>query len=94
MSSGAPQTAVTTPTGIDRSDADLSPTARIDGADQRVDVDVHVQASALSGSEPEAPDIEEVRALRHRTYISSRFNTFPVDVRGSSSTNSTSRGCL
>jgi subtilisin family serine protease len=35
-------TAQSTPTGINRSDAELSPTARIDGLDQRVDVDVAV----------------------------------------------------
>ncbi len=35
-------TAQTTPTGIDRSDAELSPTAAIDGVDTRVDVDVAV----------------------------------------------------
>jgi len=35
-------TAQTLPTGIDRADADLSPTAQIDGTDQRVDVDVAV----------------------------------------------------
>jgi subtilisin len=34
--------AQTIPTGVDRVDAELSPTARIDGVDQRVDVDVAV----------------------------------------------------
>jgi subtilisin len=34
--------AQTLPTGIDRADADASPTAAIDGGDQRVDVDVAV----------------------------------------------------
>ncbi|HET7532972.1 MAG TPA: S8 family serine peptidase [Nocardioidaceae bacterium] len=35
-------TAQTTPTGINRANADASPTARINGADERVDVDVAV----------------------------------------------------
>jgi subtilisin family serine protease len=35
-------TAQSTPTGVDRAEADLSPTAAIDGSDQRVDVDVAV----------------------------------------------------
>jgi subtilisin len=35
-------TAQTTPTGIDRANADASPTAAIDGSDNRVDVDVAV----------------------------------------------------
>jgi len=46
-------TAQTTPTGIDRSDAELSPTAQIDGADQRVDVDVAVIDTGVDLSHPD-----------------------------------------
>ncbi len=52
-------TAQTTPTGIDRSEADLSPTARIDGADQRVDVDVAV---IDTGVDLDHPDLNVNRA--------------------------------
>ena len=49
----------TTPTGINRSDADLSPTARIDGADQRVNVDVAV---IDTGVDLDHPDLNVHRA--------------------------------
>jgi subtilisin family serine protease len=52
-------TAQTTPTGIDRVDADLSPTAAIDGADQRVDVDVAV---IDTGVDLDHPDLNVYRA--------------------------------
>ena len=52
-------TAQTTPTGINRSDADLSPTARIDGVDQRVDVDVAV---IDTGVDLDHPDLNVHRA--------------------------------
>jgi len=52
-------TAQTTPTGIDRSEADLSPTARIDGTDQRVDVDVAV---IDTGVDLDHPDLNVNRA--------------------------------
>jgi subtilisin family serine protease len=51
-------TAQTTPTGIDRSDADLSPTARIDGTDERVDVDVAV---IDTGADLDHPDLNIYR---------------------------------
>ena len=46
-------TAQTTPTGIDRSDAELSPTAAIDGVDERVDVDVAVIDTGVDLSHPD-----------------------------------------
>jgi subtilisin family serine protease len=52
-------TAQSTPTGIDRSQADLSPTAAIDGADQRVDVDVAV---IDTGVDLDHPDLNVYRA--------------------------------
>jgi subtilisin family serine protease len=52
-------TAQTTPTGINRSDADLSPTAKIDGADERVDVDVAV---IDTGADLDHPDLNIYRA--------------------------------
>ncbi len=52
-------TAQTTPTGVNRADADLSPTARIDGADQRVDVDVAV---IDTGVDLDHPDLNVNRA--------------------------------
>ena len=51
--------AQTTPTGINRSDAELSPTAAIDGADQRVDVDVAV---IDTGVDLDHPDLNVYRA--------------------------------
>jgi subtilisin len=51
--------AQTTPTGIDRSDADLSPTAAINGTDQRVDVDVAV---IDTGVDLDHPDLNVYRA--------------------------------
>ena len=43
----------TLPTGINRVDAELSPTARIDGADQRVDVDVAVIDTGVDLDNPD-----------------------------------------
>jgi subtilisin family serine protease len=45
--------AQTLPTGIDRVDADRSPTARIDGLDERVDVDVAVLDTGIARDHPE-----------------------------------------
>jgi subtilisin len=52
-------TAQTTPTGIDRANADASPTAAIDGADNRVDVDVAV---IDTGIDLDHPDLNVYRA--------------------------------
>jgi len=52
-------TAQSTPTGVDRAEADLSPTAAIDGADQRVDVDVAV---IDTGVDLDHPDLNVYRA--------------------------------
>jgi subtilisin family serine protease len=52
-------TAQTTPTGINRVDADLSPTAAINGADQRVNVDVAV---IDTGVDLDHPDLNVYRA--------------------------------
>ncbi len=41
------------PTGVDRIDAELSPTARIDGLDQRVDVDVAVIDTGVQLNHPD-----------------------------------------
>ncbi|NUT91132.1 MAG: S8 family serine peptidase [Saccharothrix sp.] len=49
----ATTTAQTTPTGIDRIDAELSPTARIDGTDQRVTVDVAVIDTGVDLDHPD-----------------------------------------
>ena len=46
-------TAQTTPTGINRSDADLSPTAAINGVDQRVNVDVAVIDTGIDLNHPD-----------------------------------------
>jgi subtilisin family serine protease len=46
-------TAQTTPTGVDRANADASPTARIDGADQPVDVDVAVIDTGVDLDHPD-----------------------------------------
>lgn len=46
-------TAQTTPTGVNRSEADLSPTARIDGLDERVDVDVAVIDTGVDLGHPD-----------------------------------------
>lgn len=51
--------AQTTPTGIDRTDADLSPTAAINGVDQRVNVDVAV---IDTGVDLDHPDLNVYRA--------------------------------
>jgi subtilisin family serine protease len=48
-----------TPTGVDRAEADLSPTAAIDGTDQRVDVDVAV---IDTGVDLDHPDLNVYRA--------------------------------
>ncbi|HEX6248781.1 MAG TPA: S8 family peptidase [Nocardioidaceae bacterium] len=52
-------TAQSTPTGIDRANADASPTASIDGTDQRVDVDVAV---IDTGVDLDHPDLNVHRA--------------------------------
>ena len=52
-------TAQTTPTGINRADADLSPTAAINGVDQRVNVDVAV---IDTGVDLDHPDLNVYRA--------------------------------
>jgi subtilisin len=46
-------TAQTLPTGIDRVDAELSPTAQIDGVDQRVDADVAVLDTGIDPTHPD-----------------------------------------
>lgn len=46
-------TAQTTPTGINRIDAELSPTAHIDGTDERVDVDVAVIDTGIQLTHPD-----------------------------------------
>ena len=46
-------TAQSQPTGINRSDADLSPTANIDGADDRVNVDVAVIDTGVDLTHPD-----------------------------------------
>ncbi|HEX6968146.1 MAG TPA: S8 family serine peptidase [Micromonosporaceae bacterium] len=46
-------TAQTMPTGIDRIDAELSPTANIDGVDDRVDVDVAVIDTGIDLDHPD-----------------------------------------
>lgn len=46
-------TAQTTPTGINRSDAEVSPTARINGVDERVDVDVAVIDTGVDLAHPD-----------------------------------------
>lgn len=46
-------TAQSTPTGVDRAEADLSPTAAIDGADDRVDVDVAVIDTGVDLDHPD-----------------------------------------
>lgn len=51
-------TARSTPTGIDRADADESPTAAIDGVDERVDVDVAV---IDTGADLDHPDLNVYR---------------------------------
>ncbi len=52
-------TAQTTPTGINRADADASPTAAINGVDQRVNVDVAV---IDTGVDLDHPDLNVYRA--------------------------------
>ncbi len=52
-------TAQTTPTGINRADADLSPTAKINGVDERVNVDVAV---IDTGADLDHPDLNIYRA--------------------------------
>lgn len=52
-------TAQSVPTGIDRAEADLSPTARINGVDERVDVDVAV---IDTGADLTHPDLNIYRA--------------------------------
>jgi len=42
-----------TPTGIDRIDADLNPTAKINGIDERVDVDVAILDTGIDGTHPD-----------------------------------------
>ncbi len=46
-------TAQSTPTGIDRADEELSPTARINGTDERVDVDVAVIDTGIDLDHPD-----------------------------------------
>ncbi|HLN78989.1 MAG TPA: S8 family serine peptidase [Nocardioidaceae bacterium] len=46
-------TAQTTPTGINRANADASPTAKINGADERVDVDVAVIDTGVDLTHPD-----------------------------------------
>ncbi|MEU7527223.1 S8 family peptidase [Saccharothrix sp. NPDC042600] len=46
-------TAQTLPTGVDRAEADLSPTAKIDGKDEKVDVDVAVIDTGIDLDHPD-----------------------------------------
>ncbi len=69
-------TAQTTPTGIDRSDAELAPTAAIDGADQRVNVDVAV---IDTGANLSHPDLNIHRAGAKNC---SMFSVTPEDLHG------------
>lgn len=43
----------TLPTGVDRVQADLSPTARIDGADERVDADIAIIDTGIQADHPD-----------------------------------------
>ncbi|HVM34245.1 MAG TPA: S8 family serine peptidase [Actinomycetota bacterium] len=45
--------AQTVPTGVNRAEADLSPTARINGSDERVDIDVAVIDTGVNLSHPD-----------------------------------------
>ena len=45
--------AQTLPTGVDRVDADLSPTARIDGLDERVDADIAIIDTGIQADHPD-----------------------------------------
>ncbi|MGH3659247.1 MAG: S8 family serine peptidase, partial [Micromonosporaceae bacterium] len=49
----ATTTAQSLPTGIDRADAELSPTAMINGADERVDVDVAIIDTGIDLDHPD-----------------------------------------
>ena len=69
-------TAQTTPTGINRSDAELSPTARINGADERVDVDVAV---IDTGADLDHPDLNIYRAGAKNCSL---FAVTPEDLNG------------
>ena len=69
-------TAQTTPTGINRSDAELSPTARINGADERVDVDVAV---IDTGADLDHPDLNVYRAGAKNCSL---FAVTPEDLNG------------
>jgi subtilisin family serine protease len=53
--------AQTLPTGVDRIDAELSPTAKINGADERVDVDI---AILDSGVDLDHPDLNVVSSTK------------------------------
>jgi len=46
-------TAQTLPTGIDRIDADLNPTSKIDGIDERVNVDVAILDTGIDAGHPD-----------------------------------------
>lgn len=46
-------TAQTLPTGVDRIDGELSPTAKIDGADERIDVDIAILDSGIDLDHPD-----------------------------------------
>lgn len=71
--------AQTLPTGIDRIDADLSPTAAINGADQRVNVDVAVIDTGVSLSHPDL----NVHAAGQRNCITSFLNANDDNGHGS-----------
>ena len=69
-------TAQTTPTGINRADAELSPTARINGADERVNVDVAV---IDTGADLDHPDLNIYRAGAKNCSL---FAVTPEDLNG------------
>ena len=69
-------TAQSTPTGIDRSQADVSPTAAINGVDQRVDADVAVIDTGVDLDHP------DLNVYRQGARNCSLFSVTPDDDHG------------
>jgi subtilisin family serine protease len=65
---GKPVPVQTLPTGVNRIDADLSPTAKIDGVSQLMDVDIAVIDTGVQKSHPDLTVVKQVNFTNERSF--------------------------
>ncbi len=71
-------TAQTLPTGVNRIDADLSPVAKINGQDERIDVDIAILDTGIDGSHPDL----NVYSAGSRNFVTGLADTAWQDGHG------------